>query len=288
MLPCLAGLSDAEGVRRAWFTDPAGDPTCWTVDRRSNEETTPMNNAFRMLTALAVVAILTATTVGCAHVKRDEFDTEMSELKAELRSEMEESDTELAADIDAVDGRVDELGDSVAEVQARTTRLETDLQAMAAEFDATVVRLEDALAFNAPIHFEFDSDEIRETDEPVLKRFAAVVQDVHADSLITVEGFTDPAGSRAYNLQLGQARAESVKAFLAEQGLDASRLRAVSYGEDQDRLVAPDAWGPGQAGLPNRRVTLVIETADANWDVIASDETLAGGVETARLAKAIR
>ena len=44
---------------------------------------------------------------------------------------------------------------------------------------------------------------------------------------------------------------------------DPQQVRAISYGESSDRMVAPGAWGPGAEGAKNRRVVLVIEgTAD--------------------------
>jgi flagellar motor protein MotB len=62
------------------------------------------------------------------------------------------------------------------------------------------------------------------------------------------------------NLALGMRRAEAVKAFLtAEAGLMADRVRAVSYGEARNRLVAPKRQGPGEGGWENRRVALVVD-----------------------------
>ena len=77
--------------------------------------------------------------------------------------------------------------------------------------------------------------------------------------MITVQGFTDPAGPEDYNKWLSQKRADNVAAYLAENGLDASRIRAVGFGEAQP--VAPGEWGETRGGMENRRVTFVIESA---------------------------
>ena len=50
-----------------------------------------------------------------------------------------------------------------------------------------------------------------------------------------MEGFTDPAGSEAYNLRLGELRAEAVKDYLEAAGIPAERMRTVSYGEGSER-----------------------------------------------------
>ena len=51
-----------------------------------------------------------------------------------------------------------------------------------------------------------------------------------------IEGHTDTDGSEEGNLELSQARAESVLAFLVANGLDAERFTAVGFGEAQPIL----------------------------------------------------
>lgn len=228
-----------------------------------------MRHSLRGLATAAGVATLLTLTIGCAHVNRDELQTELSALESDLRQEVRTGDAQLADRIDTVDGRVDGLQAHLADLDARTATLENDLQALAADVGATVQRLENAIAFNAPVHFDYDSAEVRESDAPLLERFAEVAHGYYPDSLITVEGFTDPAGSEAYNQKLGLARADSVKTLLSEHGIEPARLRTVSYGEAENRQVLPGAQGPGEAGLMNRRVTLVIETSNARWDTVA-------------------
>jgi peptidoglycan-associated lipoprotein len=126
------------------------------------------------------------------------------------------------------------------------------------------------LKFNVPVHFEYDSSELREGDRPVLDRFASVVTEYYPGALITVEGFADPSGSAAYNLQLGRRRAEAVQEYLATAGgFGADRLKAVSYGEVRNRQVVPGAKGPGEQGIENRRVALVIDHAAIATDEVA-------------------
>jgi peptidoglycan-associated lipoprotein len=120
------------------------------------------------------------------------------------------------------------------------------------------------------VHFEFAKSELREEARPVLDRFTTVVKDYYPGALVTVEGFTDPAGSKAYNKRLGKKRAEAVKEYLASAGgFDGTQLKAVSYGEARDRQVVPDAKGPGDEGVENRRVVLVIDHAAVATDQIA-------------------
>jgi peptidoglycan-associated lipoprotein len=104
----------------------------------------------------------------------------------------------------------------------------------------------------------------------VLDKFAAVAQKFYGGSLITVEGFTDPAGSTAYNQQLGMKRAEAVKSYLIAQGLTETAVRTVSYGESRNRLIDPTATHDEPGALSNRRVTFVMDTRTMMGTTISS------------------
>lgn len=205
---------------------------------------------------LAATALLVVTG-GCATVKQDEFRAEMDRVRAE----MAEGD---AAVENRLNGRVDGVETSLMQLEARMDALETDLVALGAEMDATVQRLEASLRFTAPIHFGFDEAVVDADGREKLARFANVVGEHYPRALVTVEGFTDPSGPAEYNLRLGQRRADAVKTILVDEaGMNGELVKAVSYGEDTRRLVQPGQSGPGQRGLANRRVVLVIEHAGA-------------------------
>jgi peptidoglycan-associated lipoprotein len=193
---------------------------------------------------------LVAGTSACAHVGQEDFDAGMASLRADLSQEIQDGDM-------ALEGR---LNGRIEGVEARLAQLDGDIQSLQEEFDVTVERLETALRFNAPVHFGFDDATVDGNGGEILGRFAQVAQEYYPEALITVEGFTDPSGPAAYNLQLGQRRADAVKAFLVENaGYTDDMVRAVSYGEDTSRLIAAGERGPGQAGWQNRRVVLVID-----------------------------
>lgn len=230
--------------------------------------------------AVAVAGtVLLLVSTACAHVKRQEFQAEMARLEQDIRDESTAGDAALgdridglSGDLDRTDRRVSDVERRTAESLARTEQLESDLRALAVAFSASVERIENTLAFNAPVHFDYNSAVLRDGDLPVLQRLAAVMAEHYPDSLITVEGFTDSAGPVAYNLVLGKARADAVRTFLVDQGsLRGDQVRTVSYGEAEERQVSPGASGPGDNGLPNRRVTLVIETTGSSWDIAAPD-----------------
>ncbi len=211
--------------------------------------------------AVAGILGLSVGLVGCGgYVKQAEFNNEV----AKLRQEMQTGDRQVA-------GRVDSTNQAVAEHQRRLDALDQEMKALRSEYQVSIEKVKGMLRFNVPVHFDFDRSELRESDRPALDRFASVVKEYYPGALVTVEGFADPAGTQAYNLRLGKQRAEAVRDYLVNTGgLPADGLRAVSYGEVSNRQVVPGAKGPGDAGVENRRVTLVIDHAAVAADHVAA------------------
>ena len=212
---------------------------------------------------LVVVGALGAAVglSGCAaKVSRTDFTAEV----ARLREEVQTGDARLGA-------RIDSTNQLVADHTRRLDALDQELQAFRSEYNVSIERAKDMMKFNVPVRFEFAKSDLREADRPVLDRFATVVKEYYPGALVTVEGFTDPAGTAAYNRRLGQHRADAVKEYLASaEGFEAMQVKSVSYGESRNRQVVPGAKGPGDAGLENRRVALVIDHVAIATDQMAT------------------
>jgi len=128
-----------------------------------------------------------------------------------------------------------------------------------------IAEVSQGLQFAFPVHFAFNDATVRTEDAAALDRFANIVSKHYTGAKVTVEGFTDPAGSNRYNAALSKQRADAVKAYVSSKGLDASLINSVGYGES--RQVNQGAWGDQPGAELNRRVVFVIETpanADAN------------------------
>jgi peptidoglycan-associated lipoprotein len=215
----------------------------------------------RTVLAAGALAIVVGLAGCAAKVKQEDFNSEM----AKLRQEMQAGDQ-------AVGARVDSTNQALAEQRARVEALEQELQAFRSEYTVSIEKVRGQLKFNVPVHFDFASSELREADRPVLDRFASVVTEYYPGALVTVEGFADPSGSASYNMQLGMRRAEAVQEYLATSGgFGGDKLKAVSYGEARNRQVVPGAKGPGDQGIENRRVALVIDHAAVATDEVALD-----------------
>ncbi len=89
--------------------------------------------------------------------------------------------------------------------------------------------------------FEFDSAATRETDQPTMSTLANCMRNgpLVGKSIILI-GHTDPRGTAAYNDKLGLERAERVRDYLVAHGIEASRVKVESRGEDDSSPAAAD------------------------------------------------
>ena len=202
------------------------------------------------LTRLAMGALALPLLAACATkgyvrdqvgVARTEILDTTTTMIAQERQERMAADEQLRTDVQALRGALDSLR---------------------SEFDVRITQVAEGLKFMMPVHFAFDDATLREEDKPSITRFAQVVQQHYPNAKVTVEGFADPAGSRTYNVNLSQRRAEAVKQYLAEAGMMSDMVATVAYGET--RQVVPGAERDDMGAEKNRRVTFVIEGVDVS------------------------
>jgi peptidoglycan-associated lipoprotein len=104
-----------------------------------------------------------------------------------------------------------------------------------------------------PVFFEYDSSDLNDPGRAVLQANAGVLKR-YASWVVTIEGHCDERGTAEYNLALGERRAVAARTYLISLGVDANRLRTVSYGSEFpfDPLHEERAWSK------NRRAHFVI------------------------------
>ena len=107
---------------------------------------------------------------------------------------------------------------------------------------------------NENVYFDFDSATLDAQAQALLKDKGMWLKD-NPDANIVIEGHCDDRGTNAYNLALGERRAESAKAFLIDLGIESARMTTISYGEEKplDMGQNEEAWAK------NRRAEFVLE-----------------------------
>ncbi len=82
------------------------------------------------------------------------------------------------------------------------------------------------------IFFDYDKYDVRSDQQSRLQADATWLNQ-HPNVDFTIEGHCDERGSTEYNLALGDNRANAVKNALVQDGIDASRIRTISYGKEK-------------------------------------------------------
>lgn len=196
---------------------------------------------------LAAVALVAPMMAGCA--TKGFVRKSLADQRAQLGMQIDSSVASERSARMAADSTI------VADVAS----LRRDLDSLRTEFGAKITALQAGMQFDFPVNFAFDDATIPEQQKAALDQFAKVANKYYPGSVITVEGFADPAGTRAYNKRLSLRRAESVKDYLSSQaGLSADQIRTVGYGEA--RQVVPGAKASDPGAEKNRRVVFVIES----------------------------
>jgi peptidoglycan-associated lipoprotein len=111
----------------------------------------------------------------------------------------------------------------------------------------------EAAIVNERIYFGYDSAALPDQAPSILKSMAEYLR-INPGLSVTVQGHCDERGTDAYNMELGERRAEAVRQFLVDNGIAAHRLAAVSYGKTR-----PVAIGQNEASwAQNRRAEFEI------------------------------
>ena len=142
----------------------------------------------------------------------------------------------------AFDAAITKLQNTDQSLQQQINSLQQDMQSHFAKYDTQITAMQGRIRVDTVAHFAFNEATLQDNDKAMLDEFAKVMRTHHSDALVTVEGFADPAGSAVYNKRLGKQRANAVRDYLVNNdGMAASQVRAVSYGEAHERQVKPGA-----------------------------------------------
>jgi peptidoglycan-associated lipoprotein len=103
------------------------------------------------------------------------------------------------------------------------------------------------------VYFSTDQTDLTPEATQILAKQAQWLQQ-YPQYTITIEGHADERGTREYNIALGAKRATSVRNYLSQNGINASRVRTISYGKERPVAVCNDisCWSQ------NRRAQTVL------------------------------
>ena len=104
------------------------------------------------------------------------------------------------------------------------------------------------------VFFDTDKSVVRQEGREVLGKWVAFLN-AHPRDQLLIEGHSDERGTREYNLALGDRRASAIKDYLVSNGIQAERIKTLSYGKER-----PATLGSNEAAYAqNRRAVGVLQ-----------------------------
>ncbi|OGP25413.1 MAG: peptidoglycan-associated lipoprotein [Deltaproteobacteria bacterium GWB2_42_7] len=99
------------------------------------------------------------------------------------------------------------------------------------------------------VYFDFDRFTIRDDMQSVFEKNAEWLKK-NSNVKIRIEGHCDERGTNEYNIALGERRAQSIREYLVNYGINPSRLSTISYGEEKPVAAGhdEDSWTKNRRG----------------------------------------
>lgn len=196
---------------------------------------------------------------------------------ANLKNAAEEERRRIAAEAEAARRKAEEAEQARLSAekaqQELTARLDRERQAAEQERAEMRRRLQEQLNViletrdsarglivnMSDVLFEFGKSDLRPGAREKLAKIAGVLL-AHPDLRLEVEGHTDSVGSDEFNQTLSEKRAEAVRGYLTQQGVQTNNVVARGFGESKPVASNGDAAGRQQ----NRRVEIVVSGESIN------------------------
>jgi outer membrane protein OmpA-like peptidoglycan-associated protein len=186
---------------------------------------------------------------GAAKAKSDMADSQAASATAMAAAQADAEKSRLAALAESEQARKAAAGQAEREKQELRNKLVEQLNLILETRDSArglIVNMSDVL-------FDTGKYTLRPGAREKLAKIAGIVL-AYPSLKLEVEGHTDSVGTDEYNMQLSENRANAVRDFLVQQGINTSSIAARGFGKSQPVATNDTAAGRQQ----NRRVELVV------------------------------
>lgn len=211
----------------------------------------------RMAMGIALLPAVLLLSSGCAtkdwvrdlFTKRQaETDQRFGQVEGRL-SEGNQRIEGVSTQVGEVRGQVGEVRGQVGEARGRADSAFERAQGV----DQRLTRLwanrhNQKVVESMDVYFGFDQSDLSDGAQTAL---LGLVKELKANPalIVALEGYTDPKGALEYNYQLSRRRIEAVRRYLAQNGIQLSRIHSIGFGPIADR---------GQPDGKKRRVTVTL------------------------------
>lgn len=208
----------------------------------------------RFIWMVIVPVTLVLATSGCAtkkyvqtqvkpvNQKVSQLETKTNEKVAYLNNKMDRDISQVNERISSTDQKVTEVANAAQQAQGTASRAMDEATSASAKTEANSTAINalgagvaNALNFQlvegADVTFAFDKSTLTPAAKAALDQLAQKMKSLPR-SVVELVGFTDPIGSKYYNLALSRRRAEAVQRYLVMQGIAPRDIKIVGLGKE--------------------------------------------------------
>ena len=147
---------------------------------------------------------------------------ENKKMAADIERRMKDLENKMAK----LDSKVNDLAGRLEGLEGRLNDLENKIKES----------IEPSIGVEATVYFAFDKFTLSEKAKEILDGIVEQLKDKNITEILII-GFADPRGTNRYNYKLSMERAQSVASYLVKKGVDMSRIRIASYGEELAQMI---------------------------------------------------
>jgi outer membrane protein OmpA-like peptidoglycan-associated protein len=217
---------------------------------------------------IGLLAVSMAATVGCASKNYTRQQTtplinktnELDDLTAKNSKDIKDVDARAQAGIQQVNSKAAEVDQKASAARQQADQAQTLADTATKRVDvlsSTVSNLDNYRPVaDTSVLFGFDKDNLTKKDKEALDQLASEIPNAKG-YIITVEGGTDSVGSKDYNYDLSERRANSVIQYLASKyNVPAHKIYLIGLGKDKPA----DSNKTSSGRAKNRRVDVHLMT----------------------------
>jgi len=210
---------------------------------------------------IAFTLFTTTVLSGCAGI--NETNKKFADVDARLNAIQQTH----ATDASAIDAKINALAAKHdADLAALATKHDTDISKLEKNIQEALERANAAhqlaegkfvyskVLNGDAINFSSGKAELPPATQEYLKNLAQTLMSENKNVYLEIQGHTDGTGANDINVSLGLKRADTVRAFLNQQGIALNRMSTISYGQ----VVPLDTNKTAKGRAANRRVEIIV------------------------------
>jgi outer membrane protein OmpA-like peptidoglycan-associated protein len=188
-----------------------------------------------------------------AAAKEAQLKAEAAAREAQQKAEAQAAASQAAAEQARLEAKEQAAREEAARAQAQTRALRAQLLKQLNDVLQTTDTPRGLVVNMADVLFETGKYNLSQDAQLKLAKLSGIIQ-AHPGLNLAIEGFTDTTGSEEFNMKLSQQRADTVRQFLASQGLSPDIITSKGFGPANP--VADNSTAAGRKA--NRRVEIIV------------------------------